>query len=35
VTELEGLLEQAIHQGSLAVVNVRDDSYVAVVHALS
>ncbi len=35
VAELEGLLEHAVHEGSLAVVDVRDDSNVTILHTFS
>ena len=35
VAELEGLLEKAVHEGGLAVVDVRDDGDVAVFHVFS
>ena len=35
VAELQGLLEQAVHEGGLAVVDVRNDGDVAVFHVFS
>ncbi len=35
VAELEGLLEHAVHEGGLAVVDVRDDGNIAIVHVFS